>query len=159
MLQTTSELLRGGKSTLVTDKKQKEKKHLCKKCGHRTYYLSDMLRHMNTHNGKRPHRCSECGRTFKKLSSLSVHQKIHAPASNLRPGRKALSGQGEGSHVSSQRGKKATTPPALANPAEDKPYQCHDCGQSFRWMSSLCRHWRIRGCRKNTNRFRRGGKM
>ncbi|XP_061475883.1 zinc finger protein 287-like isoform X3 [Rhineura floridana] len=28
-----------------------EKKHECPECGHRTYYLSDLLRHMKTHTG------------------------------------------------------------------------------------------------------------
>ncbi|XP_015262254.1 PREDICTED: zinc finger protein 91-like [Gekko japonicus] len=159
--QDGSAQLRGKSPIPATSKKQKEKKHQCTECGHRTYYLSDLLRHMNSHNGKRPHRCSECGRTFSKLSSFELHQKMHVPASRLRPLRKALSHQGEGNHVVSKRGRRPATPLPLAKPTEvdagDRSYQCEDCGLSFRWMSSLCRHWRIRGCRRNhTGRFKRG---
>nr|XP_056720341.1 zinc finger protein 184-like [Euleptes europaea] len=152
----TSMQLRKKRASPATPKQQKEKKHECELCGHRTYFVSELLRHMSVHNGKRPHRCLDCGRTFLKLTSFEVHKKMHGPGRRIRPLRKAVSRRRKGSRVGAVRRRRVIPPPALAKPLNTHPgggpHSCEECGRSFYWMSSLFRHWRMKSCHRTRGR-------
>ncbi|XP_020671069.3 uncharacterized protein LOC110091333 isoform X1 [Pogona vitticeps] len=130
-----------------------EKRHVCSDCGHRAYYLSDMLRHMNKHS-KEIYECLECGKTYKGLLTFENHQKTHRPPDELGPsekGRKTKTSQTMENYKCPECGIIKATKVGLTEHmkvhSEDKPYQCPECGQNFKWQSNLSRH-------RNLHKFR-----
>lgn len=135
---------------------QKERKHKCTVCGHRAYYLSDLVRHMRVHTRERPYKCLECGKTFTQNSALLFHQRQDLCGSSGRKGivKSVPTSKGE----RNPRGRKRTY--KLAGlvkgkrrcPERERPFVCEECGQGFTWSSNLCRHRKLHRTNSDASR-------
>ncbi|KAG8127499.1 hypothetical protein E2320_014429 [Naja naja] len=81
-----------------------EKKHLCLDCGHRTYYLSDLMRHKRAHPNGKPYKCPDCEKIFAQPSFLKLHLKTHKPGK--KPMKRLKAPQGERKYTCSKCGHK-----------------------------------------------------
>ncbi|KAM6471857.1 uncharacterized protein PHA67_002425 isoform 2-T3 [Liasis olivaceus] len=123
----------------------RERKHECLDCGHRTYYLSDLVRHKRIHPNEKPYKCPDCEKIFIQPSSLKIHQKTH------KRGKKSVkrikAPQGERKYTCSKCGHKtyklSTHLLHLRVHVGEKSYVCDECGRDFKWSSNLSRHKRI----------------
>lgn len=76
---------------------EKRKQHECSfvggsvRCNKRFAQLSDLKRHMLTHEDKRPHACATCGRSFRQRSHLKMHSALHLDEKEAKEPRAELS--------------------------------------------------------------------
>ncbi|KAL8213283.1 UNVERIFIED_CONTAM: hypothetical protein K2H54_061990 [Gekko kuhli] len=132
---------------------QKERKHKCTVCGHRTYYLSDLLRHMRVHTRERPYKCLECGKTFTQNSALLFHQRRDSCGGDSSS-RKGLV-KSVAAHKGNPRGRKRAHKLAglvkgkRGCPQKEKLFICEVCGQGFTWSSNLSRHRKLHNTKSN----------
>ncbi|XP_060094636.1 zinc finger protein 397-like [Heteronotia binoei] len=113
----------------------------CLVCGKRFCDKARLKRHQPLHTGEKPYKCPDCGERFMWSSSFSRHRKIHigAKRASQSPCR-----QGEnyrcskcGEILSAQEWNRHQ----CINSADPlRPYKCPECGEVFRWKSSLERH-------------------
>lgn len=144
-----------------------EKKHTCPECGHKSYYYSDLLRHMKRHAAKELFKCLECGKTYRGRSYFENHQRIHLPLDDtnrrVRAARTRKSGcQMKREYTCFHCGVVKSSPSGLTEHmkvhSDEKAYQCPECGKLFKWQSNLSRHRRLHTYRRFSSRqlMRRG---
>ncbi|XP_032998060.1 zinc finger protein 197-like [Lacerta agilis] len=129
-----------------------DKKYQCPECEHRSYYLSDLLRHQKSHGGEKPYKCPECWRAFSEPSACSKHYKtVHQPDGHSgcrkKPGNRARSLQKEKKHTCPKCGhetyKLSTHLIHMKSHAGEGPFPCDKCGENFSYKSNLSRHKKI----------------
>uniref|UniRef100_A0A8C6XKX4 Uncharacterized protein n=1 Tax=Naja naja TaxID=35670 RepID=A0A8C6XKX4_NAJNA len=144
-----------------------EKKHTCPECGHKSYFYSDLLRHMKTHAAKELLKCLECGKTYRGRSYFENHQKIHLPLDDTnrcvkRAKRRKSGGQTKEEYTCFKCGVVKSSQSGLTEHmkvhTDERPYQCPECGKLFKWQSNLSRHRRLHTYRRFSSRqlMRRG---
>ncbi|XP_053235047.1 zinc finger protein 91-like isoform X1 [Podarcis raffonei] len=142
----------------------KEKKHICPECGHLSYYLSDMIRHIKTHLTKGAYKCLECGMTYKEKSSLEAHQQVHMAqgdaSSSQSYGATTSSAPMRKEHTCPTCGQVETTPECLFEHMiahlEARPFKCPECEKTFRYKSHLALHQEtLHSQQKNVTDYRR----
>ncbi|XP_070792448.1 zinc finger protein with KRAB and SCAN domains 7-like isoform X2 [Pituophis catenifer annectens] len=144
-----------------------EKKHTCLECGHKSYYYSDLLRHMKSHAAKEVFECLECGKTYRGRSYFENHQKIHLPLDDTnrrvrRTGKRNSSFQMKEEYTCFTCGIVKSSHSGLAEHmkvhTDERSYQCPECGKLFKWQSNMCRHRRLHTNRRFSSRqlMRRG---
>ncbi|XP_026542883.1 zinc finger protein 585B-like isoform X1 [Notechis scutatus] len=144
-----------------------EKKHACPECGHKSYFYSDLLRHMKTHAAKELLKCLECGKTYRGRSYFENHLKIHLPLDDTnrcvkRAKKRKSGGQTKEEYICFKCGIVKSSQSGLTEHmkvhTDERPYQCLECGKLFKWQSNLSRHRRLHTYRRFSSRqlMRRG---
>ncbi|XP_060126904.1 zinc finger protein 850 [Zootoca vivipara] len=138
-----------------------EKLYSCSNCSKSFCEKSSLNAHQRIHTGERPYKCLNCGKSFSRSSNLIAHQKIHM---TQKPRNHSKSSKGfsvQSKHVSRERIHKeekdlcssvifsksiSNDMSLIGHPeiyAEEDPYKCFDCGESFSKSSNLFNHQRI----------------
>ncbi|KAM9305352.1 zinc finger protein 646 [Gastrophryne carolinensis] len=125
----------------------------CSVCQKRFFNLMAMKNHNRIHFELKRHTCLDCGKAFRLRKQLETHQRIHWKKTAARKfGRRTRRGA---------KFRKFTQVQPKANFAEQdnwvdekrnissvkikrdpasRPYQCQECGRSYRYAGSLCNH-------------------
>ncbi|XP_018097584.1 zinc finger protein 646 isoform X2 [Xenopus laevis] len=137
----------------------------CAICQKPFFNLMAMKNHNRIHFELKRHKCLDCGKAFRLCKQLETHQRIHKEkASAKRPGRrngrvvrprrgsalqkrKSLCDDVPASNVSKdssvkdkeRRDRKSLGASAKRDP-DARPYQCKECGRSYRHAGSLFNH-------------------
>ncbi|KAM3917675.1 zinc finger protein 646 isoform 1-T2 [Leptodactylus fuscus] len=133
----------------------------CSVCQKRFFNLMAMKNHNRIHFELKRHKCLDCGKAFRLRKQLDTHQRIHRQKASVkklgRRNRKSryrrfAQGQHRKSivHVSSEGsfvGKANDTGDKSSDSrvkremdADSRPYQCEECGRSYRHAGSLFNH-------------------
>ncbi|XP_042306472.1 zinc finger and SCAN domain-containing protein 30-like isoform X2 [Sceloporus undulatus] len=56
---------------------QREKKYRCPEYGHKTYCISELAQHRQSHVGEKLYQCFKCRKTFRSAAALYGHLRIH----------------------------------------------------------------------------------
>lgn len=107
--------------------------HICQECNKDFSTRTNLLRHMNTHNGVKPYRCTVCDKGFTQNASLKQHMHIHT---GERPYQCEFCNRG------------FTQPKSLVfhmrRHTGEKPFKCDVCQLAFRQKDGLKRHRAVR---------------
>ncbi|XP_006900007.1 PREDICTED: zinc finger protein 275 [Elephantulus edwardii] len=134
---------------------KEEKPFECEECGKRFKKNAGLSQHLRVHSRSRPLRCAECGRAFKATSRLFRHPKLRSGEE------KPLACRACSSRLA-ERPEGLKQPSA---PAPQLPFDCEDCGKSFRGVAGLAEHQRIHsgakpyGCSHCGKQFRRSSEL
>ncbi|XP_015267845.1 PREDICTED: zinc finger protein 345-like [Gekko japonicus] len=118
-----------------------KKGYLCLVCGKKFCTKARLKRHQPLHTGEKPYKCPDCGEKFMWNSSFSRHRKIHmggkgAPQSHCKQGENCRCLEcGQLLSTLEWNGHQC-----IHSVYPLRPYKCPDCGEVFRWNSSLERH-------------------
>lgn len=107
--------------------------HICEVCNKDFSTRTNLLRHMNTHDGVKPYRCDVCGNCFTQNGSLKQHMHIHT---GDRPYQCEFCDRGFTQAKSLVFHMRRHT--------GEKPFTCDECGMTFRQKDGLKRHQIVR---------------
>lgn len=112
----------------------------CSVCQKQFYNLMALKNHNRTHFETKRYRCPECPKAFRLQKQLASHQRVHRdrkrdPSSHpsRRPPHARRAGKGENSAHPLNSAKQRPNP-------EERPYQCGECGRTYRHAGSLLNH-------------------
>ncbi|KAH0626344.1 hypothetical protein JD844_001280 [Phrynosoma platyrhinos] len=112
----------------------------CSVCQKQFYNLMALKNHNRTHFESKRYRCPECPKAFRLQKQLASHQRAHRERkrdSSSHPSRRTAHSKRAGKKENSAQ------PPSVANhrlDAEERPYQCGECGRTYRHAGSLLNH-------------------
>ncbi|KAM4024610.1 zinc finger protein 646 [Anomaloglossus baeobatrachus] len=133
----------------------------CPICQKRFFNLMAMKNHNRIHFELKRHKCLDCGKAFRLQKQLDTHQRIHrqrAPAKKLgrrnRKSRYRRFSQGHHQKTPVQVSSEASSVEKVIGSGErrsasrvkremdpdSRPYQCQECGRSYRHAGSLFNH-------------------
>ncbi|CAJ0967253.1 unnamed protein product [Ranitomeya imitator] len=133
----------------------------CPICQKRFFNLMAMKNHNRIHFELKRHKCLDCGKAFRLQKQLDTHQRIHRKrASAKNPGRRNRKSRyrrfAQGHHKKSlmQVSSEASSIEKVIGTGErryasllkskmdpdSRPYQCQECGRSYRHAGSLFNH-------------------
>ncbi|XP_015262307.1 PREDICTED: zinc finger protein 646 [Gekko japonicus] len=112
----------------------------CSVCQKQFYNLMALKNHHRTHFETKRYRCPECPKAFRLQKQLASHQRVHRdrkwdPSSrpSRRPPHARRAGKSEDSAHPLNAAKHRPDP-------EERPYQCGECGRTYRHAGSLLNH-------------------
>ncbi|XP_075686999.1 zinc finger protein 646 [Rhinoderma darwinii] len=132
----------------------------CSICQKRFFNLMAMKNHNRIHFELKRHKCLDCGKAFRLRKQLETHQRIHRqrasgrklgrrnrrsrfrrfaqghPQKSLRP----VSSEGSAVNKVIVAGKKRSFHAKRQMDPDSRPYQCEECGRSYRHAGSLFNH-------------------
>lgn len=100
--------------------------HYCMKCNKDFSTKTNLMRHMQTHDGSKPYQCIICGKSFTQNGSLKQHMRIHTgerPFQCTECNRGFTQGKSLTFHMRRHTG--------------EKPFTCSACGLMFRQRDGL----------------------
>ncbi|XP_049622922.1 zinc finger protein 275 [Suncus etruscus] len=103
----------------------------CNECGKRFKKNAGLSQHLRVHSREKPRACDECGLSFKEDTHLFRHQKLHAAEKHLA------------CHSCSRDFMERPDLQSPHTPGSHLPFDCDDCGKSFRGVGGLAEHQRI----------------
>ncbi|XP_073403553.1 zinc finger protein 646 [Dendrobates tinctorius] len=132
----------------------------CPICQKRFFNLMAMKNHNRIHFELKRHKCLDCGKAFRLQKQLDTHQRIHRQrASAKKPGRRNRKSRyrrfAQGHHKKSimQGPSEASIEKVIGTvemrsasrlkskmDPDSRPYQCQECGRSYRHAGSLFNH-------------------
>ncbi|KAG8548721.1 hypothetical protein GDO81_024463 [Engystomops pustulosus] len=126
----------------------------CSICQKRFFNLMAMKNHNRIHFELKRHTCLDCGKAFRLQKQLNTHQRIHRQRTSAKKlGRrnrksryrrfaqhKSLSEGSSVSEVCDARGKGSDSRVGREKDPSARPYQCEECGRSYRHAGSLFNH-------------------
>lgn len=104
--------------------------HICVKCNKDFSSKTNLIRHMQTHDGVKPFQCNVCGNSFTQNGSLKQHMHIHT---GVRPFVCQYCNRGF------TQSKSLTF--HMRRHTGEKPFKCEQCGQCFRQRDGLKVGW------------------
>jgi hypothetical protein len=112
--------------------------HSCTQCqDFKTYYLTTLSMHRQTHQTERPYLCDDCGNKFKTDKSLRVHQRTKC---GKEEGLQQQQGQSKVDKDSSSSTPAAAAAVAGSVVSADPPVICKVCHRDFKNMRRLGEH-------------------
>ncbi|XP_061444301.1 zinc finger protein 646 [Rhineura floridana] len=112
----------------------------CGVCQKQFYNLMALKNHNRTHFETKRYRCPECPKAFRLQKQLASHQQVHRdrkrdPSSypSRRPTHAKRAGKAKNSAHSLSAAKRRPDP-------EERPFQCGECGRTYRHAGSLLNH-------------------
>ena len=114
----------------LTVKHSENSKLRCKRCNKNFYSRDQYYGHINMHKGVKSEKCATCGRMFRYKTSLRSHIKVCR--GKAQPHTCGTCGQ---TFVL----KETLKTHCLGKHSDEAKYRC-ECGQAYRWRSSLAYH-------------------
>ncbi|XP_056390175.1 zinc finger protein 646-like [Hyla sarda] len=127
----------------------------CSICQKRFFNLMAMKNHNRIHFELKRHKCLDCGKAFRLRKQLDTHQRIHRQRTSARKlgrrnrksryrrfaqGRHQKSLMQVSSDGSSLDDKSSDCRVKKEKDPDARPYQCEECGRSYRHAGSLFNH-------------------
>uniref|UniRef100_A0A8C2JC80 Zinc finger protein 648 n=1 Tax=Cyprinus carpio TaxID=7962 RepID=A0A8C2JC80_CYPCA len=132
VLKNHQSIVFAGMKKRGTEGDMENRPYKCPYCSWAFKKSSNLLSHINTHQGLKPHVCDLCGKAYSHQGTLQQHKRLHT---GERPYQCPFC---EKSYIWSSDFHKH-----IRTHTGEKPYICEECGKDFVRSSDLRKHEKI----------------